>query len=217
MLLDMNMIIKKLLKARLKKSFFTKETTLVAQNLLGKLLVMRHNNNLLIGKIVETESYRSDDPASHAFIGKTERNCAMFGPVGHAYVYLSHGLHYGFNIVARSKDYPAGGVLIRAVEPLEGIEIMAKHRKLQTKMHLAKNLTNGPGKLTQAFGINKKYNHHNLVTSTELFVAENILHTVTLQEITQSPRIGISKAQSHLWRFFIKDNPFVSPFKHSKS
>ncbi len=212
----MDLLIKKLLKARLKKSFFNQETTLVAQELLGKLLVMHHNNNLLVGMIVETESYRSDDAASHAFIGKTERNSAMFGPIGHAYVYLSHGLHYGFNIVARSKDYPAGGVLIRAVEPLKGIEIMKKNRKLQISPKEIKNLTNGPGKLTQAFDINKKYNHLNLVTSTELFVTENILRPDTLQTILQSPRIGINKAQHHLWRFFIKDNPFVSPFKPSK-
>jgi len=161
----MNMIIKKLLKARLKKGFFAKETTLVAQELLGKLLVLHHNNSLLIGMIVETESYRSDDPASHAFIGKTERNSAMFGPVGHAYVYMNHGVHYGFNIVARSKKYPAGGVLIRAVEPLEGIETMKNNRKLliTDKTKTLKNLTNGPGKLTQAFGINKKYNNLNLL------------------------------------------------------
>jgi DNA-3-methyladenine glycosylase len=212
----MDMLLKKLLKARLKKSFFTRETSLVAQELLGKLLVLHSNNKLIIGMIIETESYRSDDPASHAFIGKTERNSAMFGPVGHAYVYMSHGIHYGFNIVARSKEYPAGGVLIRAVEPLEGIEIMKKNRKQTTENTLLKNLTKGPGKLTQAFGINKKYNHADLLSSSELFVTENIFHLAPLHIVSKSTRIGISKAQTHLWRFFIKDNPFVSPFKPFK-
>lgn len=204
---SMKQLIKKLLSARIPKKFFMRSTVLVAEDLLGKLIVLHKDNKLLIGMIVETEAYQVDDPASHSFIGKTERNSAMFGPVGHAYVYLSHGLHYGFNIVARSADMAAGGVLIRAVEPLEGIEIMQARRFAAKK---PTDLTNGPGKFTQAFGINKKYNHHDLLTSHELFITDNIFSRTKNRSIQISPRIGISKAQEHLWRFFIKDNPFVS-------
>ncbi len=208
--LIMEKLLKILLKHRLPKDFFEKETTLVAKNLLGKLLISYHKNTLLIGMIVETEAYRSDDPASHAYRWKTNRNSAMFGPVGHAYVYINYGIHYGFNVVARDKELAAGGVLIRAVEPLHGIEGMKKNRSFSLKNLSLTHLTNGPGKLTQAFGITKKYNHHNLIDSRELFITEDILNHPQRHILAESHRIGISKAKDHLWRFYIKDNPFIS-------
>ena len=208
------MVFTDLLRARLKKRFFERETITVAQDLIGKLIVLKHQDTLLVGMIVETEGYRSDDEASHTFRGKTVRNSAMFGPVGHAYVYLIHGIHYGFNVVARDSSVIAGGVLIRAVEPLWGVAVMARRRGIENT--LDKKITNGPGKLTQAFGIDMRYKHHNFLTPSTFFIANNILHPDLPYDIQRSERIGISKSQSHLWRFFIKGNRYVSPFKLKK-
>ncbi len=194
-------------KNRLKKSFFEEDTPIVAKKLLGCLLVRKINKTYLVAKIVETESYRIDDPASHCYIGKTDRNSALFGPIGHAYVYIIYGIHHGFNIVARSNKYQAGGVLIRAVEPLAEIEIMQYNRNLRDITQLT-NLTNGPAKFTQAFNITKKENHENLLISDDLFISLDFkVHDFT---IVSSKRVGISKAQDVLWRFYIKYNPFVS-------
>lgn len=204
----MQKVLKKMLEQRLSRSFFMHDTPHVAQALLGKLLIHYYNGHLLVGKIVETESYRSDDPASHAFIGKTERNSALFGPVGHSYVYIIYGLHYGFNVVAREKKFPAGGVLIRALEPLIGIDVMQKNRGITN----AKNLTNGPGKLTQAFKITKALNDVDLMHSETFFLAESDEKKSPLL-VKTSPRIGISKAKDTLWRFYIQGNPFVSYHK----
>jgi DNA-3-methyladenine glycosylase len=127
----------------------------------------------------------------------------MFGPIGHAYVYINYGIHYGFNVVARDENFPAGGVLIRAVEPLEGIEVMKKNRHSASDASL-KNLTNGPGKLTQAFGITKVDDHLDLLTSSKIFLAKNSIYPHENYTIEKSSRIGISKAREYLWRFYIK-------------
>ncbi len=134
----------------LTRSFYQRHPAEVAPDLLGKILVRRIENTYLRGRIVEVEAYSSDDPASHTFRGMTTRNRAMFGEAGHAYIYFIHGMHYCINVVARS-DTPAGGVLIRALEPLSGITTM---RQLRGREKL-RDLTSGPAKLTQAMGIDK--------------------------------------------------------------
>ncbi|MCL4361618.1 DNA-3-methyladenine glycosylase [Candidatus Dependentiae bacterium] len=199
----MQQIFKKLEKYILPRSFYARQTKKVAQELLGKFLVRKIDEQFLVGKIVETECYTKSDPASHCYIGKTERNSAMFGPVGHAYIYFTYGNHYCINAVSRDKKTEAGGVLIRALEPVYGIEQMMKNRHKKN----IKDLTNGPGKLTQALKINKKFNHYDLTKNGELMIIDLSKEQI---EIVKSKRIGISKAACALLRFFIKDNPFVS-------
>jgi DNA-3-methyladenine glycosylase len=159
------------------------------------------------GIIVETEAYMSVDPACHAHRGKTKRNECLFGPVGHSYVYFIYGNHYCVNTVARTPDMPAGGVLIRALQPVEGIELMKKARRMDS----IKNLTNGPGKLTQALGINRSDNGMDLTVGKKLYITDGV--KVAKKDIKATPRIGISAAQEKLWRFIINGNEFISCFK----
>lgn len=182
-------------------SFYQRPTEEVARDLLGKLVVHRVGSEVLVGKIVETEAYTIDDPACHAYRGKTIANQSLFGPVGHTYVYLSYGIHYCMNIVSRASDCPAGGVLVRALEPLEGLDLMRKHRPGVTD----RMLTNGPGKLTQALGITQKFDGHDLA-SHDLFIA----YAPAPEHIVTTTRIGISKGQHAHRRFYIADNPYVS-------
>ena len=124
---------------------------------------------------VETEAYSIYDEACHAYKGMTIANQALFGPVGHAYVYFIYGMHYALNVVSRSEDIKAGGVLIRALEPLEG----TGHMTLLRKNNDNNNVTNGPGKLTQALSITKKLNHHNVMQKGELYLIDiNNLHQI---------------------------------------
>src|SRR5581483_6912985 len=137
------------------RSFYQRYTVDVARDLLGKVLISRVGGFMVGGIITETEAYCFDDAACHAFRGKTERNKALFGPVGHSYVYFIYGNHFCCNVVARLPDSPAGGVLIRALQPLYGIEVMQQRRHLKAITLLA----NGPGKLTQALGITRALEH----------------------------------------------------------
>ena len=178
----------------LPRDFYMHETTIVAKKLLGKRLVRKINKKIISGIIIETEAYRSDDPASHTYVGMTQRNKAMFGMVGCAYIYTTHGIHSCIDVVARSKQFDAGGVLIRALNPDIGIDIMEKNRQTNN----FKNLTNGPAKLTQALQIDKKLYGIDLTKNTDLFITEGIL---TKNKIQSSPRIGIKKATDKLWNF----------------
>lgn len=189
---------------KISPDFFTQDTVTVAEQLLGMQLVRIINGTIVSGMIVETEAYRSDDPACHGFRGKTERNAALFGNVGHAYVYISYGIHHCFNIVARSPQQEGGGVLIRALEPLEGIEIMQNNRGIT---HHAL-LTNGPGKLTQALGITREHNMMNVCTGNTITLQPGI--AINADHIIATPRIGITKATDKLWRFYIRNNKYVS-------
>jgi len=192
----------------LPRSFYSRDTTTVARDLLGKIIVRELPEGLVAGIIVETESYGyQDDPASHTFRGLSKRNTAMFGPVGHAYIYFIYGNHYCFDVVARPEHIEAGGVLVRAVQPVLGIEIMQKRRG-GVKI---KDLTNGPGKLAQAMGITMKDNHHNLMQKGALYLAQGI--EVPESAILATPRIGISKAMDKLWRFCIRGNAVTSNMK----
>jgi DNA-3-methyladenine glycosylase len=155
------------------------------------------------GKIVEVEAYRGlDDPASHAFRGRTPRNAPMFGEAGHAYIYFTYGNHYCLNITTQATGTP-GAVLIRAIEPISGLRAM---RRLRPKVPDS-NLTNGPGKLTKALGIGKELNEVDMTSQGPLFVAEA---DETDIKIARSARVGISRGTDRLWRFHITGNPYVS-------
>lgn len=184
--------------------FYDNETTAVAQALLGKLLVHKTPAGILAGRIVETEAYLADDPACHAHGGKnTPRTAVMFGPPGAAYIYLIYGMHNCFNVVTG----PAGtgeAVLIRALEPVCGIELMQTYRN-QLVLH---NLCSGPGKLVYAMGITRALNAHSLM-EPPLYLAEPLVESEALQIIT-TMRIGISKGAALPLRFYIKDNAFIS-------
>ena len=179
------------------KKFFNQPTVDLAKALLGKYFVFGN----LKGMIVETEAYLyKDDPGCHASRGITARNAPMFGPAGNTYVYLIYGMYHCLNIVG-GKEGEGEAVLIRALEPLEGIPLMQKRR--ETKK--TENLCNGPGKLTQAFGITKKHNNLSLLKGPlQIFDNKKNYETV------RSTRIGLSEGKELELRFFIKDNKFVS-------
>ncbi len=179
--------------------FYQRPTEVVAYELIGKQLNYVREGKLLTGIITETESYGgSDDPASHAFRGRTPRNSAMFGPAGHAYLYISYGIHTCLNIVAKTTEAPAGAVLIRALLPVSGIELMQQARTTTN----TKLLTNGPGKLTQALGITLAENNTDITQSSTLFITEQQTDNLNPSDILKTPRIGISKTTEKLWRFY---------------
>ena len=179
------------------KDFFlnTKE---VAKKLLGMKLIHETPEGIISGKIVEVEAYLANDPASHSFKGKTLRNEAMFEEGGVAYVYKIYGVHHCFNVVTNKKDI-GEAVLIRALEPIEGIELMKINRNKDA------DLCNGPAKLVEALKITKQYNKKSLF-SGNLRLEEY----ETPKIIVVSTRIGISKGKSLKLRFYINENKFVS-------
>lgn len=184
---------------QLPKQFFKQDTVKVAQELLGKIIVIGN----LKGRIVETEAY-GKDLASHAF-KRTERSAIMFDTYGHVYVYLIYGMYNCINFTTENKGFP-GAVLIRGIEPLEGIEVMKQRRKTD-KHH---NLCSGPGKLCQAFDIDKR--HNNLIVGDEVKVYDDGFK-LNRSKISKSQRIGIKDALHLEWRFYIKDNEHVSKVK----
>jgi len=186
------------------QKFFSQPTIDLAKALLGKYLVYGD----LKGKIVETEAYLyRDDPGCHASRGLTPRNAPMFEPAGHTYVYFIYGMYHCLNIVS-GKTGEGEAVLIRALEPIDGIELMMKRRKTR----IIENLCNGPGKLTQAFGITKKNNNKDLF-SGDL----RILNSREKPEIQSSKRIGLSAGKDLELRFFIRGNRFVSGANYSNN
>lgn len=187
---------------RLEMSFFERPTIKIARSLLGKILVHASQAGVAAGRIVETEAYLfHHDPACHAARGKTNRNAAMFGPPGTAYVYLVYGLHYCFNVVA-GKAGVGEAVLVRSLEPLSGLDLMASRRGTP-KMRL---LSSGPGRLCQALGIGEAQNGADL-SAGSLFLAEDGYPEA---EIITTGRVGINVAADLPLRFYIAGNPFVS-------
>jgi DNA-3-methyladenine glycosylase len=192
-------------KKPLPKVFYEIDTIDVAKRLLGKLVLRKLDGNLVGGRIVETEGYKGkEDPASHAFRGLTKRNYVMFGEPGHAYVYFTYGMYYCLNFVTEPKDIP-GAVLIRAIQPLFGVGVMLKNRRSSSALEVCM----GPGRLTRAMRIDLSLNGKDLTKKTEgLFVVEP--EERINFEISSSPRIGVRSASDREWRFFVRDNPFVS-------
>ncbi|MDR0464723.1 MAG: DNA-3-methyladenine glycosylase [Treponema sp.] len=181
------------------KRFYKQPTIELAKALLGKYLVF----GKLKGIITETEAYLyKNDPGCHASKGLTKRNAPMFGPAGNIYVYLIYGMYHCLNIVS-GKDGEGEAVLIRALEPVDGISLMQKRRKTK----ITENLCNGPGKLTQAFGIAKKHNNLSLLDGPI-----NIHNSKIKPEIITTPRIGLTAGKELELRFYIKGNKFVSRY-----
>jgi DNA-3-methyladenine glycosylase len=182
-------------------AFLNGSASEVAPRLLGCILERKIDGHIVRVRIVETEAYDQTDVASHSYRGKTQRTEVMFGAAGYLYVYFTYGMHYCCNVVVGEEGYGAA-VLIRAVEPLEGQEVMEERRH---KAGL--ELTNGPAKLCQALGIDKAMNGYNLREGELRLIPQPPL---TSTDIIQTTRIGISQAKDVKWRFYVKANPYVS-------
>jgi len=174
----------------------------VAPRLLGCLLEREIEGSRLLVRIVETEAYDQSDLASHSYKGQTAKNQVMFESSGHLYVYFTYGMHYCCNVVVGPKGH-GSAVLIRAVEPIEGEDIMSANRRGRTGVAL----TNGPAKLCQALVINKLLNGHDLKNQPLRLIMDDKLPTNVIEQTT---RIGISRAKDVPWRFYIRGNPYVS-------
>jgi len=197
------------LQKKLPRKFYSRDVLIVAKELLGKILVKKEKDLTLSGIIVEVEAYDGEiDEAAHTFIGKTKRNEIMFGEGGFFYVYFTYGAHFCCNVVTGTEG-KGTAVLIRAVEPLEGVETMIKNRfgrELKSEKERF-NLTSGPGKVCQAFSITKEHYGVDL-TGDKIFIQNN--KKLNEDEIGVSRRIGIKKSIHLQWRFFIKNNNYIS-------
>jgi len=194
---------------KLPEKFYLRNVLKVATELPGKYLVKKEGQKFLVGKIVEVEAYTEKiDEASHSFRGKTKRNELMFESGGKLYVYFIYGNHYCSNVVC-DKEGIGSAVLIRAVEPIDKVELMTQRRfnKRDVTKKEFLNLTNGPGKICKAFDITKTQNGIDLC-GEDIFLAEG--EKVPKKNIVSATRIGITKSKDLLWRFYLKDNPFVS-------
>jgi DNA-3-methyladenine glycosylase len=186
----------------LSRDFFLRSVPRVAPELIGAVLLIGRTG----GRIVEVEAYHHTDPAAHSFRGPTERNSVMFGPPGFAYVYRSYGIHWCLNFVCEPEG-SASAVLIRALEPLEGLAMMRRRRRLSDQ----RLLCSGPGRLTQALGVTHSHNGLPLDRSPFALVARE-----RQPEIAVGVRIGITKAADLPWRYGLAGSPFLSkPFERS--
>ena len=206
----------------LTREFYERPTLTVAEELLGKVLVHQTREGVTSGVIVETEAYiGEDDPACHASFGRTKRNEPLFGPPGVAYVYLNYGVHYLVNAVTEADGYP-GAVLIRALQPLDGVALMRKRRDPRLRSGQAvkgrtideHDLCRGPGNLTRALGIGPKENRLDITVTpgsgqpaTTLWIEDR---GIRIGEIARGPRIGIRVAMERPWRFFVEGHRSVS-------
>lgn len=194
----------------LSRRFFARNTLAVAQALLGRALVHESPDGTVSGRIVEVEAYGGgEDPGSHAFRGRTRRNATMFGPPGHLYVYFTYGMHFCANVVAE-KEGVAGAVLLRACEPVEGLDIMAARRRVDSP----RLFMSGPGRLTQALGIDKRHDGTDLVLGSIWFSDSRVIR----EELFSSPRIGITVGAESAWRFYERGpwtskGPLGKPFR----
>ncbi len=183
-------------------SFLNQPAPVVAPLLLGCVLEREINGKKLRAQIVETEAYDQNDVASHSYRGETPRTKVMFGPAGYLYVYFTYGMHYCCNIVV-GKEGEGAAVLIRAVEPLLGEDILSQNRNNKT----GREITNGPAKLCQALMIDKALNGHDLRKPPLKLVPAS---PIEKSQVIQTTRIGISRGKDLPWRFYIKNNPYVS-------
>lgn len=202
---------------KLMREFYGRDTIAVAKELLGKIIVHEINDVKTSGKIVETEAYRGiKDKGAHAYGGRrTPRNEALYGPAGYSYVYFIYGLYYCMNVVVMKEGIPEG-VLIRAMEPVSGIETMSERRfkkpYCELNKYQLKNLTNGPSKLCSAMDIAREQNSMDLL-GDELYIEDGDSEAF---EIVEAKRVGIDyaeEAKDYLWRFYIKGNKYVSVLK----
>lgn len=197
---------------RLPRAFFARDTRQVARDLLGMRLVRALDDGArLSGIIVETEAYCPGDAAAHAWRGQTPRNAPMFMQPGVAYVYFIYGMHYCFNVVTEAAGVPAA-VLVRALQPVEGLEIMRRNRARRNRAPADRDLCRGPARLCQALAIDRAFSGYDMLQpGSRLFIERG--HPVADDAVRASPRIGVNgddKARSVEWRWLIADSPFVS-------
>ena len=195
-------------KHSLPRSFYDRDPRLVGPDLLGKILVRRQGRKLLTGRIVEVEAYLgADDPAAHSSSGRTKRNTVLFGPPGYAYVYFIYGNHYCLNVSCLPDGTP-GGILFRALEPLEGISQMFKLREIEKGSDL-RRLTSGPGRMAAAFGITRERDNGKDLTDdkSDLYIADD---GTPPPKVLITKRIGITKAAEMPLRYIVAGNKFVS-------
>ncbi len=195
----------------LPREFYERDPLIVAKQLLGKLFVHESEEGRTAGRIVEVEAYLGpEDKASHAYNSRrTARTEIQFGPKGHAYIYFIYGMYYCFNVTVGGTPAKPEAVLLRALEPVQGIELMAKRRLAATDD--LRNLANGPGRLCMAMGLSKKQNNADLCVPP-LHIDDSQLD-VSDESILAASRIGVDYAgewKNKPWRFFVKNNPFVS-------
>jgi DNA-3-methyladenine glycosylase len=189
----------------LAREFYLRDPVMVARELIGKRLIRETSAGICGGRIVEVEAYLSQrDPACHASRGMTNRNAAMFGPPGHAYVYMIHS-RWCLNAVTEPAGVPSA-ILIRAIEPLEGLELMHQRRRTD----IVRDLARGPARLCEALAIDRTYNDWDLTAGRELWIAGDPDPSAGSPCVARSGRIGISSAQRRLLRFFDSDSRFVS-------
>ena len=194
---------------RLKRKFYDRDPREVSRDLLGKILVRNESNQVISGRIVETEAYLSNDPAAHSAVGRTARNDVLFGPPGRAYVYFIYGNHWCFN-VSCLPDGIAGGVLFRALEPIQGVQQMARARGITLNGERdLRLLTSGPGRLAEAFGITRQRDNNKELFSpdSDLWIGDDGSDP---PRIATTVRIGITKAADMPLRYVIVGNKFVS-------
>jgi DNA-3-methyladenine glycosylase len=197
---------------RLRRAFFARDTLTVARDLLGARLVRMLDSQRLSGVIVECEAYiGQDDTACHASRGRTLRNKVMFGPPGYAYVYFTYGMHWMLNVVTGQRGFPAA-VLLRAIQPVEGIEVMRALRQAKGNPRSDVDLTSGPARLTQALAVDKTFYGADLTANGELWLEPG--DSASDDDVVCGPRIGIDYAAEKdrlaPWRFWVRDNVYVS-------
>lgn len=182
--------------------FYSRDTALVARHLLGKVLVHHSPAGIAAGRIVETEAYKQGDPACHAYRGMTPRNRAMFGPAGHVYIYFTYGMHYCFNVV--TADAGVGeAVLLRALEPLAGIELMRARRGRGSILELC----SGPARLVQAMGIDPGLYGHDLTREPLVLIRGT---DIPEKDVVVTTRVGITSGAELPLRFYVKGSRYVS-------
>ncbi len=195
----------------LPRSFFLRPTVEVARDLLGAWLCRETAQRLTVGRIVETEAYGGpDDLASHARAGRTQRTAPMFGEVGHAYVYLVYGMHECLNVVAHADGADAGAVLLRAIDPLVGVDVMRTRRDRATDPD--SRLAAGPARLCQAMAVDRSFDAHDLATGDGLWLAAPD-QPPDAAVMDSGPRVGVDYAgewANRPWRFWLAGNPSVS-------
>lgn len=184
--------------APLPPAFYQRDALEVAPDLIGRELVRRLGRTLVVGRIVETEAYRRDDPASHSYRGQTRRNRSMFGRPGRAYVYVSYGIHHCMNVVTA----PVSAVLLRALEPVQGLGSMTRRRGTKA----VRLLCSGPGRLCQAMGIGLGQDGADLTTGKGLWLTAGSPPS----GVVAATRIGISAATDAMWRFVEAGSPYAS-------
>jgi DNA-3-methyladenine glycosylase len=190
----------------LDQPFYTQDTVNVARQLLGCFFLHEEQKGTTVGRIVETEAYLADDPASHAFRGKTPRNAVMFGPAGNVYVYFIYGRYYCVNVVTGTEGV-GEAVLLRALEPIAGIELMQQRRHTSNLWQLC----SGPGKLTQAMDITLRLNGSSLLAGPlKIASADHFGSSLSAEEIIAVPRVGIVRGKEAPLRFYLRGNRFVS-------